>query len=175
MQIYRKICLLLLLASAIGAWSQRATVSTNALYWLTATPNVAMQFRTSRLTSVQMEVMGRYKPGLMGHNLRFVGFSPEVRFWPEQVGLQRFYVGMMAQTAIYDARWASGDTHKGGIIGFGPSFGFDWIVGKHWNIELSTGLGCVLLRDRKNYAEHHTTHLYPAPLRLGVNVVYILK
>lgn len=173
--MHRRIFLCLLLMASLGCWAQRAAVSTNALYWLTATPNAGIQFRTSRLCSMQVDVMGRYKPSVAGNSLQFVGFAPELRFWPEQVGLQHFYIGAMAQTAIYNAHWANGDSHKGGLVAFGPTFGYNWALSPHWNIELSTGVGCIWLRDRKNSNRHHDTTLYPGPLKVGVNFIYFIK
>ena len=54
-------CSLLALALAAGAGgvqAQRVAVKTNALYWLTASPNLGVEFRMSRHFSLNIEAAG---------------------------------------------------------------------------------------------------------------------
>ena len=60
------------------------------------------------------------------------------------------------------------------VLGFGVTYGYDWILSKRWNMEATVGLGGALLRDRVNRTPA-TTSLKPMPLRLGLNFIYFIR
>lgn len=174
MKFIKKILLLTLLTVATGAYAQRLGMGTNTLYWAAATPNASMHIRLSQAFSLNLEVAGRPRVyGIAGYNPKFVSLAPEVRYWFLKHGMHRHFAGVMLEGVDYSVMH-KGDDHAGDMLGFGVTYGYDWILSKRWNMETTVGLGGALLRDRVNRTPA-TTSLKPMPLRLGLNFIYFIR
>lgn len=173
------------LALAMAANAQRVAVSTNGLYWLAGAPNASVQLRMSHDIYLSLDVAGRpnvYKMGF--ERLKFFAFHPEVRWYLKHQGMQGHYVGPMALYSTYTGAWNKhdrdgvpnvADVHKGDLMALGVVYGYDWMLGKRWNIGVSAGIGAMFLRDHKNYSGDIQRHFAPAPLKLGVNFTYMIR
>lgn len=174
MKSIKKILLLILLAVASGAYAQRVGVSTNGLYWLAGAPNASLQVRMSQAYSLNLEFAGRPRIyGVAGYNPKFVSFAPEVRYWFKKQGMHRHFAGVMMQAVDY-SMVGKDKLHAGDMLGLGVTYGYDWIIKEHWNIEATAGLGGAIMRNRTD-GRATTTKIIPAPLRLGVNVIYFIR
>lgn len=191
----RTLSLLGLLLIGLGAHAQRIGVGTNGLYWLTGSPNVDLQVRMSKSSVLSLEVMGRPKTfGVKGNNMKLFSMAPEVRYYFKKHGIQEHYIGLMADLAMFTCYWQNGDAHQGDMVGIGPVYGYDWAVGKRWNVGATFGLGCYFIRDHKSHNgkganmqpmdpsepdgelfNDYFYHVVPAPLRLGVTVTYFIR
>ncbi len=165
---------------AVVASAQRIGVGTNALYWGTLTPNASLHVRTSNRSSLNLEFSGRPGLSIGPANLKWLNFSPEVRFWlGKRTGMQRHFVGIVGQAASYRVRWKD-DNHKGELLGLGVSYGYDWMLTKRLNLEVTAGLGAFYNLDNRNHrtdgdAYVYDRHLFVAPIKLGVNLIYFIR
>ncbi|MCH5331953.1 MAG: DUF3575 domain-containing protein [Alistipes sp.] len=74
-----------------------------------------------------------------------------------------------------------GDTrYHGWFAGGGISYGYAWILDRHWNIEAEIGLGYAYSRYDKfrcagcgQMVEHNRPHHYAGPTKAAINLVYL--
>lgn len=76
--------------------------------------------------------------------------------------------------ALKDARY------EGWFVGAGISYGYSWIVNKHWNIEAEIGVGWAYTRSDKfpctrcgRKLESGKVRQYVGPTKAAVNIVYV--
>ena len=86
--------------------------------------------------------------------------------------------GCIRRCVIGSARASSG-IHQGWGTGVGVSYGYDWAVGKHWNIEASIGVGYLYLESDKYPCANCGTKIetvkkhYFGPTQAAVSAVYL--
>lgn len=177
MRLLRRMWLIALVAMATTAAAQRVGVSTNGLYWLTATPNASLHLRMSDKISVNLDVMGRPRLGFDKLNVKGFAISPEVRFWLSRHTYTQHFVGGMITGADYSGWWGD-HGHKGQMVAIGATYGYDWVLTKRLNLEVTAGVGVGLARDLRDVGKGNMTaknHIFPAPLKLGVNLIYLIR
>lgn len=109
--------------------------------------------------------------------MRFWLVQPEVKYW-----LCEKFEGHFLGVHLHGAQFFGGFDEKrydGYLAGGGISYGYDWILSPHWNLELELGVGYARLwykespripcvkcyeNERKNYF---------GPTRAAVSFVYI--
>jgi len=177
----RKIVLLMVLTVMAGIWhvaeAQDVAVKTNGLYWLTTTPNVGVEFATGNKWT--LEVAGAYNPWTFNDDkkMRCWLVQPEMKYWFCEK-FEGHFVGMH----VHGAQFFGGFHEKrydGYLAGFGFSYGYDWILSPHWNLEAEIGLGYAHLwydeSDRipclKNKTPEHKN--YVGPTKLALSIVYL--
>lgn len=169
------LCGLLLLCAAQPLRAQRVALKSNALYDLTLSPNLGLELRLARRTTLNLEFTGsvlRKNPVLLGNGLRHVQFAPEVRWWLDGHPFQHHFLGVMGVGALYQLHWDH-KQHDGDAAGLGLTYGYNWVLSRHWNIEATAGLGMLWIRD--SYHDRTTSYFRPAPLKLGVSFTYIIR
>lgn len=158
--------------------AQRVAVKTNLTDWMTASPNLSAEFTISNRLSVDLSATAtpfKYKPDFYFRHIRL---QPELRYWLVSP-MARHYVGIMAFYSTYDVGYKKrgyfGDSYAAGL-----TYGYDWILSRRWNLELSAGVGAI--RYRLARYTPGTAHPQPndagwivAPIKLSVAFVYILK
>lgn len=175
----RKTILAILLAIIIipMAKAQDVAVKTNGLYWLTTTPNIGAEFALSR--KVTLEVAGAYNPWTFSDDkkMRFWLAQPELKYW-----LCEKFEGHFLGVHLHGAQYFGGFSDKrydGYLAGGGITYGYDWILSPHWNLEAAIGIGYAHLwykeSDRipciKEYTKEHKN--YFGPTKLALSIVYI--
>jgi hypothetical protein len=170
-------------------------VKTNALYWLTTTPNLSIETPLSDKLSLDISV--NYNPWKFGERARFQHFmfQPEVRYWFGEsmkghfVGFHAHY--LHANVGLIDAavtwlpinfRLAFLPQYRktGDIFGAGASYGYSWQLSSKWYLEGVISLGYAHLQydtyakdgsklDTRDY------YNYVGPTKLGINFVYVIK
>ena len=165
--IVSSVLLVFCLCAAIPAQAQRISLKTNGLGWLTLSPNVGAEFRLSRHNTLNLEASAgsltlgkRYQ--------RHVMFTPEIRHWFSARPQARFFCGAMLLGAAYKVK-INDNPHKGLAMGVGVTGGYSFVLDKRWSLELTAGAGYLHRSEKKK----HYNQLFP--LKLGVNIVYILK
>lgn len=175
------LALLSLLAPPVSA--QRVAVKTNALYWLTATPNLGAEFRLNRHFTLNVEgAVNRLKVGDK-LNTKGIGAMPEVRYWFSGRPQARHFVGLMGLVAGYsvNVKLKSSEPrnyHGGAAVGAGLTYGYSFVLSKHWSLETTAGLGLLSIKERKsqgNGPTHDNNKCMLTPTKLGVSFVYIFK
>ena len=163
------------------AHAQRVAIRTNALEWLLASPNLALEARMSRKITLGIDVggspLGHY-PGFNDIRLRNINISPQLRWWLNRP-MARHFVGVSATAMLFDFRLR--DRHwKGDLFALGVDYGYALVLSRHWNVEFTAGIGLGGGRGRQWHepAEQpenvNMSRWVPVP-RLGVSFAYVLK
>ena len=171
--------------------AQDFAVKTNLLYDATATVNAGIEFGLAPRWT--MDISGNYNgwqinDGKWKHAL----IQPEVRYWFCD-RFSRHFIGFHAIGSIYnvggiknnisflgtDFSKLSEERYQGYGIGAGVAYGYAFILGKHWNLELEVGVGYTYL----NYDRYQCTgcgrkvgsgdHHYVGLTKAAVNLVYL--
>lgn len=184
------------LTGCLSVSGQVVSVKTNLLYGgLTGTPNLGAEFGLSpRLT---LDVSGGYNPfGLSGSkadNKKLVHWivQPELRYWT----CRRFGGHFFGVHALYSDYNISGKKlpllfgsgsqayrFQGTAVGSGLSYGYQWVIGKHWNIEFTLGAGAVYMKHDKydcarcgDKIRSGQRRMYYGPTKAGITLVYVIK
>jgi len=177
----RKFVLLIFMAVSAAflqkADAQDVAVKTNGLYWATTTPNAAVEFATGRKWT--LELMGAYNPWTFSNDrkMRFWFVQPEMKYWFCEK-FEGHFVGMHLHGAQFFGGFRS-KRYDGYLAGFGFSYGYDWILSPHWNLEAEIGLGYARLwydeSDRIPCVKCKTPKHkdYIGPTRAAVSIVYL--
>ena len=158
----RFLAIAVLLFLAIGtADAQKVAVKTNSLYWLTATPNVGFEFAMAPRWT--FEIAGGYNPWTLDkeENIKAKHFlvTPEIRYWfcesfqghfigingnytqfnVSGIDIPEVFFPVESEGAFLDQLQYS--RCQGWAAGAGLTYGYQWILGKNWNMEATVGLG----------------------------------
>lgn len=161
------------------------SIKTNLLYDATTTFNLGGEIRLSDYLTLDMSVS--YNPWTFSENRKFkhVLVQPELRYWIYEpfnghfLGAHLLYshfnAGNLPFGSLRDNRY------QGNAYGLGFSYGYQWILSRHWNLEATLGLGYMYL-DYSRYdckdcgaktGEGHKN--YFGPTKAGISLIYIIK
>ena len=160
-------------------------VKTNALYWATTTCNLALEIGLGRRKT--LDLAGTYNPWTFADNRKLRNWSvqPELRIWTcERFGGSFF--GFHAHYAAYNAggigALGMGDRrYQGCLYGAGVSYGFLWLIGKRWNLELTLGVGYARLEYDRYVRQKCGRFLgkghenYFGPTKVGISFGFVIK
>lgn len=152
--------LLTFLASIAG--SGQVAVKTNVLYDATTTPNIGAELGIGNKSTVQLFYgLNAWTFDSESHGERKAKhwlLMPEYRWWPCSKFNGHFF-GVHAMGGQFNAAnvdlpipgvFFSGDNlrsevrdhrYEGDYLGVGLTYGYQWILSRHWNIEAEIGLG----------------------------------
>ena len=184
--------MVLLLLLMTVAWNQSTAktqvgLKTNLLTWATTTPNIGLEAATGKHTSLQL--FGAVNPWDFSNGKRVKCWvaQPEFRYWPCQAMNGHFF-GVHLLGGEYNIRnvklpfgtlpeQKQNRHYEGWFAGAGITYGYQWILSRHWNIEAEVGVGYAyspyklygtcercLEKNHRNYV---------GPTKLGLNVIYI--
>lgn len=172
---------LLLCGLCTVSHAQRVAVKTNALYWATATANLGLEFRLNRHLTLNLE--GGY------HRLYFVNridtraefANAEMRYWFSARPQAGHFVGLMGTAGNYNLM-LSHKCHVGDAVGLGPTYGYSFVLGRHWSLETTVGVGAVYQREKHYDESFEPVPETPnrrkwifSPIKAGVTFVYIIR
>ena len=162
--------------------AQRVAVKTNALYWCVGSINAGVEIRMSRHWTANIEVEGNpFK--IKDYSLRNVAFMPEVRYWLQGRPMARHFIGLMGVVSHYDAQIKDWQ-HTGAAYAAGLTYGYNFVLSRHWSLELSAGVGLMKMHDCQtpvgktcsyNANNPYNSKLIPVPLKAAVTFTYIIK
>lgn len=155
----RKVRLLLvgiaLMAGFLSALhAQNVGLKTNLLYWATTTPNAGLEFRLGKKWT--LDVSGGYNPFTFEHHRKLKHWLvvPELRYWTCEAFSGHFF-GLHAIGGEYNVndidipvgrlKNLNNYRHEGYGIGGGLTYGYQWLLGRRWNLEASISAGYVNL------------------------------
>ena len=128
-----------------------------------------------------------------GHNWKHWLFQPEARYWLCERFVGHFF-GLHAIGGQYNfGNIKNGITflgsrfknltdyrYQGWGAGAGLTYGYDWVLSKHWNLEAEIGIGWIYTRYDKFSCENcskklesNRPHNYVGPTKIGLNIEYI--
>ena len=161
-------------------------VKTNAVFWATTTPNLGIEFALAK--KVTLDISGNYNPWKFKNDRQIKHWlvQPELRYWLCErfngsfFGLHGFYGDVDASNLnIFGLDHYRFDGH---FYGGGISYGYQWILSKHWSMEATVGVGYARF-DYDKYAPaneggekiRHETWDYIGPTKLGLSFIYVFK
>lgn len=109
--------------------------------------------------------------------MRFWFVQPEVKYW-----FCEKFEGHFVGLHLHGAQFFGGFKEKrydGYLAGGGLSYGYNWILSPHWNLEAAIGLGYAYIWYKESdriYCEkcHEDKHKnYFGPTQAAVSLVYI--
>lgn len=190
----KKLILCIFLAVWCGgvlANAQDFAVKTNVLYWATTTPNLGFEVGLGEKTS--LELIGGYNPWTLNKSentkLKHWMVMPEFRYWLCErfnghfFGLHSGYsfYNISGIPLLYGLKDSMDYRYQGWTTGAGISYGYQWILGKRWNLEATVGVGYIYSRfDKYDCAtcgryRGSQSHHYFGPTKLGLTFIYMIK
>lgn len=184
--------LLLAVVGLVGkADAQQVALKTNTLYWATTTPNLGIEVGLGKRTSI--DLMAGYNPFTLNAELnkkiKHWSVMPEFRYWFCE-SFQGHFLGVHTGYAFYNVGgvkipFQSNETklnrYQGWATGLGLAYGYTWILGERFNLEMSVGVGyaytnfdvyeCKNCGKYKGPGEKH----YFGPTKLAINLIYVIK
>lgn len=172
---------------------QNVAVKTNLLSDASLNPNLGIEAGLAPRWT--MEVTGQLNAWNMSHDKRWKHWAiqPGVRYWL----CDRFggsYFGAYLHGGQYnvgginlnmdflgtDFGKLKNTRYQGWFIGGGVSYGYAFVLGRHWNLETEIGIGYSYTRyDRFRCAgcgkkvETDKPHHYVGPTKAAINLVYL--
>lgn len=181
----RKIFLLITIGLFSVTYAQNITIKSNLLYDITTTINVGTEFSIAPKWTI--DISGNYNPWQFEDNKKLKHWlvQPEIRYWMCEkfyghfIGLHLHYakynVGGIELLGLKDYRY------EGDLYGGGFSYGYHFLLGKRWGMELSIGVGYARLEYDKyecakcgDYIDSYKTN-YFGPTKASISLIYFIK
>lgn len=193
MNLIRTFLLFVILSIPAAAASQQVALKTNLIDDALLDINVGIEVGVAPKWSVDMPVSLNYWKLSNNCQWRHWAVQPGARYWFCE-RFQGHFVGAHAHGGMYnvggfngrinilgtDLRKLADARYQGWFAGAGISYGYAWILGKHWNIEGEIGLGFAYTRyDRFKCSgcgqktASDKSHVYWGPTKAAINIVYI--
>lgn len=173
--------------------AQVVALKTNLLMDATLSPNLGIEFGLAPKWT--LDVTGQFNDWTLSHERKWKHWyaQPEARLWfcnrfaGHFLGLHAFggqyNVGNLDNGINFlgtDFSQISDHRFQGWFVGGGIGYGYDWVLGKHWNIEAEIGVGYAYTRYDKfecagcgKKIEEDKSHHYVGPTKAAINLVYI--
>ena len=174
----RVVFILLLFLMPLSIYSQKIAVKTNLLEWATISPNISAEFVVC--PTMSLDLTASFNKWTPFANAKFdqLRIQPEIRYWFQRPMAQHF-LGFTLLYIDYDMK-NKGVCHDGQAVGGGFTYGYDFVLSKRWNLELTAGVGTICRFERR-YDEGSA---YPVstnnkgwcliPVKLGVTLSYVI-
>lgn len=161
----------------VGGFAQDVALKTNALYWGALTPNVGIELKHSRKLTTDWQIA--YNPWTFKDDkkMRFWLVQPELRYW-----FCESFEGHFIGVHLHGAQYYGGFSEKrydGYLAGGGVTYGYNWILSSHWNLEALVGAGYARLWYKESpripcsKCHEDKTKDYWGLTKLAVSVSYI--
>ena len=208
--MYKQLIILVFALSVVGqATAQEArayrftpsfAIKNNLLFDATASPNLGIEFKTGERFT--LEIAGSYNPFVdpwkfsnENRKWKHILVQPELRWWICEPFNGHFF-GLHAHYAIYNvggvklpkisfSGGAGSDSknyrYEGWLAGAGISYGYQFYLGRRWNLEATIGAGYAYLDyDRYecgtcgDFDGAHKKH-YFGLTKAGISLIYLIK
>ena len=180
---------ILLCPSLKGQEQKSATpslaISSNLLYDATSSFNLGVEFKVGSRLTLGLPVS--YNPFSFSDNKKWkhILFQPELRRWFCSP-FSGHFLGLHTHYGYYNVggignHYMKANRFQGWLVGGGFTYGYQFNMGRSWNLELSAGVGYAYL-DYKRYScktcgdykgdEHKH---YFGPTKAAVSFIYIIN
>ena len=129
-------------------------VKTNIPYWGTATFNAGVEVRLAKKWTLELEAGlnpfdGKKDDGSYGRSLKHLRLHPELRYWFCE-SFHKHFLGLHIPYLLYNVSdvkllGVENERSQGWGTGVGFSYGYQWLLSKHWNLEATVGVGYLYL------------------------------
>ena len=155
--------------------AQKIMLKTNGLEWLCMSPNLGLETRLSKHISLNIEGAG----GLAKFGekrFHHFTFRPEVRYWFSGRVQAHHFVGLMPIGTAFDIK-LNDTRHKGWGVGMGATYGYSFVLSKHFSLEGTVGVGVLNYEEKKYNSVENGEKVHKkvtvCPLKLGISAVYM--
>lgn len=173
-RLFIVICLHVLVTEAYG---QKIALKTNALYWGALTPNMSVEMALNHRFSTDWQLA--YNPWTFQDDkkMRFWLIQPEIRYW-----LCETFEGHFVGVHLHGAQFFGGFNDKrydGYLAGGGLTYGYNWILSPHWNLEALVGAGYARLWYKEspripcNKCYENKKKDYIGPTKIAISISYM--
>jgi hypothetical protein len=194
-KLFRTTAVTLLFVLTAGvAQAQKVGIKTNLIYWGTATINAAVEVKLAPKTTIELVATGNpfvFGKRELNRKLWHWTAQPEIRFWQAEA-FNRGFFGIHATVGSFDAGGIDiplgqfpgfkDYRHEGWMAGIGASYGWQWYLSPHWNLEATFGFGYLYMEyDRFECVQcgakldNNVTKHYFGPTKVGVSFSYLIK
>lgn len=178
---------MMVLATSASVKAQNVALKTNLVGWATASLNAGVEIGTAEKQTAQ--VFATLNPWTFSgeKRVRIWNIEPEYRWWT----CQRFggsFFGVHALAGEYNvknvdlpfgtlAKTKRGRHYEGWYVGAGVTYGYQWLLSRHWNLEASLGIGYAYSpynlygRCAKCLEKSHRN--YVGPTKVALSFAYI--
>lgn len=178
--------------------AQNVGIKTNLLYDATSTINLGFEVGTGPKWS--LDVSGNLNPWTFDDNRKMKHWlvQPEMRYWLCERFNGHFFGlhahgGQLNWGGMLPFGFKNGkmfglenpnirdNRYEGWLVGAGISYGYQWILGNHWNLEASLGVGYAYLDYDRFKCEKCGEKLgngyknYFGPTKAAISIIYIIK
>lgn len=172
-----------------GLQAQTVALKNNILYDATATPNIGIEASIGSRHTVQLFYGLNPWETSSGKSLRHWLVQPELRYWFCQ-SFNGWFVGAHLMGGQFNAGSVKlpfglfpelRDHHyEGWYAGGGVTAGYQWPLSRHWNVEMSIGVGYDYIKyDKYKCGEcgeklksSHSNYIGPTKLALSLMYVF---
>ena len=160
------------------AISQRVAVKANVVEWATLSPHIGAEFVFAPRWSFDVGFSGNFG-NPTAYKIKNVKVQPELRYWFGRPMVRHFF-GLTSFYTSYDTRFKETNRY-GDAAAVGLSYGYDFVLDRHWGLELTAGVGAIRYRQFKYAAgESKPAELNDkgwafAPVKVGISFFYIVK
>ncbi len=173
---------------SIAGYCQKVGIKTNLAYGTTATFNLGAEVAISHKSTI--DFTWGYNPWTFSDNKKWKHWlvMPEYRyylceafnghFFGLHAGYTEYNIGGIPMLYHQNAKYYR---YQGWATGTGISYGYQWILGNHWNLEATAGFGVIYTEYDKYIQNHCGAHigafnnLHYAPTKIGINITYFLR
>lgn len=163
-------------------------VKTNIPYWGTATFDAGVEVRLAKKWTLELEAGlnpfdGKKDDGSYGRSLKHLRLHPELRYWFCE-SFHKHFLGLHIPYLLYNVSdvkllGVENERSQGWGTGVGFSYGYQWLLSKHWNLEATVGVGYLYL-DYDKYPcancgskiESGHKH-YFGPTQAAISIMYL--
>lgn len=117
--------------------AQRMAIKTNTLEWLAASPNLGVEFPLNDWMTA--EISASANPWKITDKLfyRHGRVQAEAKYWLRNL-LARHYIGITGFYSMFDVG-INRRAYYGDAAAAGVTYGYNWILSRRWNLEVSGG------------------------------------
>lgn len=186
-------------ASAVSAEAQNVrpvALKTNLVYDAATSPNIGIELGTTRRQTAQLFYGLNAWNYSDGSRAKHWVIMPEYRWWTCS-RMNGHFVGVHAFGGEFSARsithpfpgvFFAGDNlakelensrYEGQFLGAGFTYGYQWILSKHWNLEAEAGIGAAHVWYDKypcgecGYLQKEGGTNYVGLTKLGLSLMYV--
>lgn len=167
----------------------KVAIKTNVLYDATTTVNLGVEIGLARKWT--LDISANYNPWTFGNGRQFKHLlvQPEGRFWLCERFRGHFFGvhGLWGEFNVANIELPFGAIpalknfrYQGDVYGGGITYGYQWYLGRHWNLEAAIGVGYArVVYDKYPCAVDCGSILesgkedYFGPTKLAVSFIYL--
>lgn len=179
------VLIFLLVVLQLTGYGQNWAIKSNLLYDATTTLNLGVEGSLGKKMTFDLSANcnpWHFNDFRIKHGL----IQPEIRYWFCEKFMGHF-IGLHGAYARYNVGGLffndnmKHHRYQGHLFGGGFTYGYQWVLNDHWNLEAALGIGYARLNDKKYPCADCGTVIknesrnYFGPTKIALSIVYILK